>query len=238
MGYLILVRHGAPCFKPDDKLAGWMDIPLSREGIEEALDCAVKLQNIELDLAFTSNLVRTQESLFIILSRQNKIGILVHEKSGNKSKIGKVKWYSDPQILKNNFIPVYHTAALNERYYGKLQGRKKQKIEEKYGLERLASWRWDFEPGPPKGESLKAVYERAVPYFEQKVLPAVKEEKNVIICAHQGSLRALVKYIENISDKDIRGIRFSTGELATYRFSGGRLVKENAEIALKTKINL
>lgn len=237
MGYLILVRHGAPCFKPDEKLAGWMDIPLSREGIEEALDCAVKLKNIELDLAFTSNLVRTQESLFIILSGQNKTGILVHEKAGDKSKIGG-KWYSYPHIFKDNFIPVYHTAALNERYYGKLQDRKKQKIEEKYGPEKLASWRWDFEPGPPKGESLKAVYERAVPYFVQKVLPAIKEEKNVIICAHQGSLRALVKYIEDISDKDIRGISFSTGELATYRFSDGSLVKENAEIALKTKINL
>jgi len=238
MGYLILVRHGAPCFKPDEKLAGWMDIPLSREGIEEALDCAVKLKNIKLDLAFTSNLVRTQETLFIILSGQNKTGIVVHEKAGDKSKIGMRKWYSHPHIFKDNFIPVYHTAALNERYYGKLQGRKKQKIEEKYGPEKLASWRWNFEPGPPKGESLKAVYERAVPYFVQKVLPAIKEEKNVIICAHQGSLRALVKYIEDISDKDIRGISFSTGELATYRFSDGSLVKENAEIALKTKINL
>jgi 2,3-bisphosphoglycerate-dependent phosphoglycerate mutase len=238
MGYLILVRHGAPCFKPDEKLAGWMDIPLSREGIEEALDCAVKLKNIELDLAFTSNLVRTQETLFIILSGQNKTGIVVHEKAGDKSKIGMRKWYSHPHIFKDNFIPVYRTAALNERYYGKLQGRKKQKIEEKYGPEKLASWRWDFEPGPPKGESLKAVYERAVPYFVQKVLPAIKEEKNVIICAHQGSLRALVKYIENISDKDIRGISFSTGELATYRFLDSSLVKENAEIALKTKINL
>ena len=164
--------------------------------------------------------------------------MVVHEKAGDKSKIGKVKWYSYPKTLKNNFITVYYTAALNERYYGKLQGRKKQKIEEKYRPERLASWRWDFEPGPPKGESLKAVYERAVSYFKQKVLPAVREEKNVIICAHQGSLRALVKYIEDISAEDIRGIRFSTGELATYRFSEGRLVKENAEIALKTKINL
>lgn|GEM_PF-6739484 len=77
-----------------------------------------------------------------------------------------------------------------------------------------------------------------MPYFVQKVLPAIKEEKNVIICAHRGSMRALVKYIENISDKDLRGISFSTGELATYRFLDGSLVKENAEIALKTKINL
>jgi len=238
MGYLILVRHGAPCFKPDDKLAGWMDIPLSMEGIKEALDCAVKLKNIELDLAFTSKLFRTQETLFIILSCQNKTGIRVHDKIADESKVERVEWYSYPPRLNNNFIPIYHTAALNERYYGKLQGREKQKMEEKYGPEMLASWSWDFEPSSPKGEGLKAVYERAVPYFEQKILPAVKEEKNVIICAHQGSLRALVKYIEDISDKDIRGIRFSTGELVIYRFLGGRLVKENTEIALKTKINL
>ena len=81
MGYLILVRHGAPCFKFDDKFAGWMDIPLSREGVEEALDCAVKLKNIELDLAFTSNLIRTQETFFIILPGQNKASNRVHEKN-------------------------------------------------------------------------------------------------------------------------------------------------------------
>jgi 2,3-bisphosphoglycerate-dependent phosphoglycerate mutase len=91
MGYLILVRHVAPCFKPDYTLTGWIDIPLSKEGIEEALDCAVKLKNIELDLAFTSNLVRTRETLFIILSGQNKTSISVHEKTGDKCKIGKVK---------------------------------------------------------------------------------------------------------------------------------------------------
>ena len=87
-------------------------------------------------------------------------------------------------------------------------------------------------------ESFKAVYEHVVPYFEQKILPAVKEENNVIICAHQGSLRALVKYIEDISDKDIREIRFTTGALVTYRFFEGELVKENAKINLKTEINL
>ena len=238
MGYLILVRHGAPCFKFDDKFAGWMDIPLSREGVEEALDCAVKLKNIELDLAFTSNLIRTQETLFIILSGQNKASIRVHEKTGDENCIGNIEWYSCPKKFDKSLIPIYSTAALNERYYGELQGKTKQKMEEKYGPEKLASWRWDFEPSPPKGESLKAVYERVVPYFKQKILPAVKEEKNVIICAHQGSLRALVKYIEDISDEDIRGIRFATGELVTYRFLDGRLVKENSEISLKAEINL
>jgi 2,3-bisphosphoglycerate-dependent phosphoglycerate mutase len=238
MGYLILVRHGESCVNTEDWLCGWMDIPLSRKGIEEALDCAVKLENIELDLAFASNLVRTQETLFIILSGQKKTGVLIHEGTGDESGIGEVEWYSYPEKLGASLIPVYSAAALNERYYGKLQGRRKQKIEEKYGAEKLASWRWEFEPGPPEGESLKAVYERAVPYFEQKVLPAVKEGKNVIVCAHQSSLRALVKYIESISDEGIREVRLSTGELVVYSFSEGRLVRENAEMSPKMKKNL
>ena len=227
MGYLILVRHGEPGFGPEDRLAGWMDISLSRKGIEEALECASKLENIELDLAFTSNLVRTQETVFLILSGQKKKGALIHEEANSNCETEKVEWYSYPKKLRDDIIPVCYAAALNERYYGKLQGKKKQKMIEKYGEEKVSSWRWNFEPGPPEGESLKNVYERAVPFFKQKILPAVNEGKNVLVCAHQGSLRALVKYIEDISDEDIRDIRFSTGELVIYRLSEGRLVRED-----------
>jgi len=234
MGYLILVRHGAPCLNPDNWLYGWMDIHLSRKGIEEALDCAVKLKNIELDLAFASNFVRTQETLLIILSEQKKTGVLVHEGAVEKSGIGKVEWYSYPEKLGKSLIPVYTVAALNERYYGKLQDMKKKTMEEKYGAEKLAYWTWK-ESCLPEAESLKDVYERAVPYFEQKVLPAIKEEKNVIVCAHQGSLKALVRYIESISDEGIREVRFSTGELVVYRFSEGGLTRKNAEMNSLTK---
>ena len=233
MGYLILVRHGAPCFKPEDRFVGWIDLPLSRKGIEESLDCAAELENIELDLAFASNLVRAQETLFIILSGQKKTGILIHEQAGDKSKIGKIKWYSYSEKLNNNLIPIFCTASLNERYYGKLQGGKKRKMEEKYGAEKIAFWSLDFETGPPDGENLKVVYERSVSYFVQKVMPAIKDGKNVIVCAHQGSLRALVKYIENIPDKDIMDVNFSTGGSVAYNFSEGRLVKGNTNIAMK-----
>jgi len=235
MGYLILIRHGKSDLKPGDRFVGWMDVPLSRKGIEEALDCAVKLGDIELDLAFVSNLVRAQETLFVILSGQKKTGVLVHEKTNYDSRIGEIEWYSYPGKLNKNLIPVYATAALNERYYGKFQGKKKQKMEEKYGTEKLTSWDFDFEPGLLEGESLKVVYERVVPYFKKEVLPAIKKGKNVIVCAHHSSLRALVKYIEDISDKNIENFRFSTGEIVRYNFSEGRLVKENAEIALKQK---
>lgn len=90
-------------------------------------------------------------------------------------------------------------------------------MEEKYGVENVSRWRWDFEPGPPEGESLKAVYERTVPFFRKKSYACPgRWKKNVLICAHQSSLRALVKYIEGISDEDIKEVRFSTGELAIY----------------------
>lgn len=226
MSYLILVRHGAPCLNPDDWLYGWIDIPLSRKGIEEALDCAYKLENIEIDLAYASNLFRTQETLSIILSGQKKTGVLIHEGTDDKSGIGKVEWYSYPEKLVKNVIPIYSVAALNERYYGKLQGMKKHIMEEKYGAERLTSWTWDLESRIPEAESLQEVYERVIPYFEKKVIPLLKAEKNVIVCAHQGSLRALVKSIEGISDENIMEIKFSTGEFVIYRFSKGKLTKE------------
>jgi 2,3-bisphosphoglycerate-dependent phosphoglycerate mutase len=233
MGYLILVRHGKSDLKPGDRFVGWLDVPLSRKGMEEALDCAVKLGDIELDLAFVSNLVKAQETLFVILSGQKKTGILVHEKKNDDSRIGKIEWYSSPEKINKNLIPIYSTAALNERYYGKLQGKEKQKMEEKYGTEKLTSWDLDFEPDLLEGESLKVVYERAVPYFKKEVLPAIKKGKNVIVCAHHNSLRALVKCIEDISDNNIKNVRFSTGEIVRYHFSEGRLVKENAETTLK-----
>lgn len=238
MGHLILVRHGEPGLKPEDRLAGWVDVSLSKKGIEEALECAAELEKFELDLAFASNLVRTQETLLIILSGQKKTGVIVHEGTGDGGNPGKTDWYSYPEKLGKKLIPIYFTSSLNERYYGKLQGRKKQKMVEKYGAEKLASWRWNFEPGPPEGESLKAVYERAVPYFEEKILPAIKAGKNVLVCAHQNSLRALVKYIEGISDEDIRNVRFSTGELAIYSYSEDKLTRENAEMSPETKRNL
>jgi 2,3-bisphosphoglycerate-dependent phosphoglycerate mutase len=238
MGHLILVRHGEPGLKPEDRLAGWVDVPLSRRGIEEAFGCAAELESFELDLAFASNLVRTQETLFIILSGQKRTGVIVHESVKDEGNPGKENWYSYPEKLGKKLILIYFTPSLNERYYGKLQGRKKQKMEERYGAEKLSSWRWNFEPGPPEGESLKVVYERAVPYFEENILPAVKAGKNVLVCAHQSSLRALVKYIEGISDEDIREVRFSTGELAIYRYSEGKLIRENAEMSHESKRNL
>lgn len=244
MTYLVLVRHGESGWNLDGRFGGWVDVPLTGKGIEESLRCAAELEEIGLDLAFTSKLIRAQETLFIILSKQKKIGVFVHEEGaskeagtgsgdetgpGNGNEAGNLEAgsrYSYPPKTGKTLIPIYSSEALNERYYGILQGRKKEKMNEKYGKEQIRHWCRSYDEGPPEGESLKDIYERAVPYFETEVLPALNEGKNVIVCAHQNSLRALIKHIEGISHEGIREVRLANARPVIYSFSEGRLVKE------------
>ena len=248
MSYLILVRHGESGWNVDGRFGGWVDVPLTGKGIEESLLCASELKEIGLDLAFTSKLVRAQETLFLILSKQKKIGVFVHEAAGSgesRTESGdeagmdkKENRYSYPPKTEKNLIPIYSSEALNERYYGILQGKKKDKMKEKYGEEQILHWCRSFDEGPPEGESLKDIYRRSVPYLEKEIIPALQEGKNVIVCAHQNSLRALIKHIEGISNEDIRKIRLANARPVIYALSGGILVRENAEMDLAVKRNL
>lgn len=228
MTYLVLVRHGEARLNLEKRFAGWLDTPLTEKGIEDALHCASDLAGIDFDLAFTSRLIRARETLFLILSKQKKAGIVVHEAEAEGEAASHRERYSFPEKLTDEVIPIYSNEALNERYYGLLQGKKKKKMKEKYGDEQIFIWCRSFETGPPGGESLKDIYARAVPFFEKEILPAVKDGKNVIVCAHQNSLRALIKHIENISDEDIPSVALATATFLVYRYSGGRLVKEKS----------
>lgn len=228
MNYLVLVRHGEARLNLEKRFAGWLDTPLTEKGIEDALRCAFDLAGIDFDLAFTSRLIRARETLFLILSKQKKAGILVHEAGTEGEATSHLARYSFPEKLLDEVIPIYSNEALNERYYGLLQGKKKKKMKDKYGDEQIFIWCRSFEIGPPEGESLKDIYARAVPFFEKEILPAVEAGKNVIVCAHQNSLRALIKHIENISDKDIPSVALATATPLLYSFSEGRLVKEKS----------
>ena len=248
MSYLILVRHGESGWNVDGRFGGWVDVPLTGKGIEESLLCAAELEEIRLDLAFTSKLVRAQETLFLILSKQKKIGVFVHEaagaeggRTGSGAEAGmdnKENRYAYPPKTEKNLVPIYSSEALNERYYGILQGRKKDQMKEKYGEEQILHWCRSYDEGPPEGESLKDIYRRAVPYFEREIFPALQQGKNVIVCAHQNSLRALIKHLEGISNEDIRKVRLANARPVIYTLFGGRLVRENAEMdpAVKRKV--
>jgi 2,3-bisphosphoglycerate-dependent phosphoglycerate mutase len=248
MSYLILLRHGESGWNLDGRFGGWVDVPLTGKGIKEALLCAAELEDIGLDLAFTSKLIRAQETLFLILSKQAKIGVFVHEEASVRdARIGdrdenrkdnKRSNYSYPQETEKSLIPIYSSEALNERYYGILQGKKKEEMKEKYGEEQILHWCRSYNEGPPEGESLKDIYGRVVPYFEKEIFPTLQDGKNVIVCAHQNSLRALIKHIEGISSEGIREVRLANARPVIYTFSRGRLVRENAEMDPAVKRNL
>lgn len=222
MGYLILVRHGESRWNGMNKFTGWVDVPLSEIGVHEAMICAKELEGLRIDVAFTSKLERAQQTLLLILAKQDYTGIFLHD-SGKRKKwsLHQGKEWSDYEI------PIYSNDALNERYYGELQGLDKQKTKDIFGDEQVMRWRRSYDIRPPKGESLKDTMKRVIPYFKKKIMPYVNAGMNVIISAHGNSLRAIIKYIDHISDKEIPNLELPTGKPIVYKYSYGHLIKEN-----------
>lgn len=128
-------------------------------------------------------------------------------------------------------LPTSQDNALNERDYGDLTGKNKLEVEKLYGEEQYLKWRRSWDYPVPNGESLKDVYERVVPYYEEYILPELKKGKNVLVVAHGNSLRALVKYLENIPDEEIPDLEIAVGEIYIYEVcvNGQVLNKEKRE---------
>lgn len=220
MGYLILVRHGESKWNLANRFTGWTDVPLSLRGAREARTCAKNISGLRLDIAFTSKLIRAHETLMIILAKQEKTGIFLHR---DKKRVA---WGMHPHKFEKDEIPIYSDDALNERYYGRLQGLNKDATRRKYGKEQVFKWRRSYNIKPPGGESLKDTCERALPYFKKKIMPEIRKGKNVIVSAHGNSLRAIVKYLDKISDEEIPHLELPTGKPLVYKYSKGKLKKE------------
>ena len=189
MAKLILLRHLESQWNKENRFTGWVDVPLSKEGIESAKEVAGKLAGFHIDKIYTSPLIRNKETVSLVLDCLGKKG-----------------------------LPLVIDKALDERNYGKLQGLNKDEVKKQYGEEQVRLWRRSWEQRPPGGESLKDVFNRVVPFYEKYIEKDLKEEKNVLVVASHNSLRALVKYLENISDKDIINLEIPTGSLKEYNF--------------------
>ena len=172
-GKLILVRHGQSTYNEENRFTGWKDVDLTDKGVNEAVSSASLLDGISIDLAFTSNLMRAQKTLNLIL-KELKLEL---------------------DVTKNE--------ALNERDYGSLVGQNKFEAAQEYGEEQVQIWRRSYDIPPPDGESLKMTLERTVPYFKNTILPLLAENNNIIISAHGNSIRSIVMYLLSISEEDI-----------------------------------
>jgi len=213
MSKLILVRHGQSQWNLEDRFTGWVDVPLSKKGIDEAISAGKKLKDIEFDSMYVSHMLRAVQTLHYILigSNSKRTPIIYHE----EKRIHNWEHHtSDP----NSEIPIYMSVDLAERYYGDLQGLNKQKTREKYGDEQVHLWRRSFDINPPNGESLKDTCERTIPYYKKFILNDLQKGKTVLVSAHGNSLRSIVMYVENISEEKIPSVEIPTGVPIVYTF--------------------
>lgn len=213
---LILLRHGESEWNRMNRFTGWVDIPLSLKGIEEAFAAGKKIADIPIDVIFVSSLIRAQQSAMIAMSVHNgkKIPYIIHPKG---SKLREWAEIYDEDV-KRHMIPVYVAWEINERMYGRLQGLNKQETREKYSDEQVKIWRRSYDVAPPEGESLEMTAARSIPYFENAIVPMLKQGKNVFISAHGNSLRSIVMVLDKLSKEQVIELEIATGDPLIYSF--------------------
>lgn len=191
MAKLVLLRHGQSTWNLENKFTGWVDVDLTPQGEAEAEEAGKKiaLAGIHIDQAFTSVLKRAIETLELCLHAAGQTG-----------------------------IPVEYDQALNERHYGDLQGLNKAETAEKFGEAQVKLWRRSYSVRPPNGESLEDTSKRTLPYFEAKIIPALKAGKSVLISAHGNSLRAIVMRLDSLSEEEVLALNIPNGVPIVYDF--------------------
>lgn len=195
MGLLILVRHGQTNFNLDHRFCGWTDESLATVGQKTANFLAQKLKKYHFDYVYSSDLSRASQTALLILK-----------------KIGQSN------------LPIIQSRAIKERDYGDLTGRTHESAEQEFGAEMVESWRRGWRQTPPGGESLFDVYNRVVPFFQKEILPKlIKEQATILISTHGNSLRALIKYLDQINDKQISNLEIVYGEPYVYQITNSQV---------------
>jgi len=212
---LVLLRHGQSVWNLKNVFTGWVDVPLSPKGIEEALNAGKALSGIEFDVGFTSTLVRAQMTMFLAMSERERLPVVQHPDEG----------WSKAYNKNLDILPIFYHNALNERMYGELQGKNKDETRAEFGEEQVHIWRRSYDVAPPGGESLKMTKERTLPYFDHKIVPYLKDGKNVIISAHGNSLRSIVMELDDLSAEEVVKVEIPTGQPIIYTYEDGKWSK-------------
>jgi len=186
---LVLLRHGQSQWNLENRFTGWVDVPLTEKGFEEARRAGELLRGFRFDRIYTSALTRAHQTLDTVL-----------------------------EILGNPDLPVVRDQALNERHYGDLQGKNKAETAKEFGEEQVHIWRRSYDVPPPGGESLKDTAARTLPYFKEHILPDIVSGKNVLVVAHGNSLRSIVMDLETLSRDEVLQLNIGTGVPYVYTF--------------------
>jgi len=196
MPTLVLLRHGQSQWNLENRFTGWVDVPLSPRGEEEARSAGEKLRGRKIDKLYTSVLKRAIDTAEIALET---------------ARIGP--------------LPTERDAALNERMYGDLQGKNKAEAAREFGPDQVKLWRRSYDVRPPGGESLADTAARVLPYWERRILPDLRAGKNVLVAAHGNSLRALVMHLDSLTREQVLQLEIPTGDPLLYEIGPGGEVR-------------
>ena len=227
MASLILMRHGQSMWNAANLFTGWVDVPLTQVGIDEALTGGQKLADVPIDEVHTSTLIRAQMTAMLALSQHNggKTPVLQYADSGDTMSQNERKMVDWSQMHQDadasNILPVFVSWQLNERMYGDLQGMNKQETRDKFGDEQVKIWRRSYDTPPPNGESLELTAERTIPYLKTVLLPAYDAGKNLFVAANGNSLRSIIMHLEGLSREEVLGLEVPTGVPMMYELQDG-----------------
>ncbi len=227
MAKLILLRHGQSEWNLKNLFTGWVDVPLSPKGIEEALDAGDQIQDIPIDVIYTTPLIRASMTAMLAMSKHHsgKTPVILHTGEGKMEEWGKI--YSDE--TKKETIPVHIAWQLNERMYGGLQGLNKDEMRQKYGEEQVKLWRRSFATRPPnEGESLELTSTRSLPFFKKTIIPHLEQKQNVLISAHGNSLRSIIMDLDQLTSDEVISLEIPTGKPIIYQYENGTFDKINS----------
>ena len=226
MAKLVLIRHGQSLWNLHNLFTGWVDVPLSAQGVQEAIAAGKRLAEEKFDIIYTSTLIRAITTAMIVMSENREGKVPVIQKANAEKPNDWFKIYSP--ATEANTIPVFSAWELNERMYGELQGMNKEETAKKFGDAQVKIWRRSYDVPPPNGEALKNTAERTIPWFQENIEPKLKEGKNILVAAHGNSLRAIIMYLEKLSEAQVLELELKTGEPIVFTASGGTITRAGA----------
>jgi 2,3-bisphosphoglycerate-dependent phosphoglycerate mutase len=225
MSLLILMRHGQSVWNAANLFTGWVNVPLSTKGIDEAVEGGRQIAHLAIDEVHTSTLIRAQMTAMLALSqhKSGKTPVIqtpqMVEQTSSSGDVSMVDWSKTNGPLEQ-ILPVYMASELNERMYGDLQGLNKQETRDTYGDEQVKIWRRSYDVPPPNGESLELTAQRTLPYFSSAILPGLDAGKNIFVAAHGNSLRSVIMDIEGLSREEVLSLEVPTGTPIIYQRIG------------------
>ncbi len=218
MAKLVLIRHGQSLWNLHNLFTGWVDVPLSAQGVQEAIAAGKRLAEEKFDIIYTSTLIRAITTAMIVMSENKEGKVPVIQKENAEKPNEWFKIYSP--ATEANTIPVFSAWELNERMYGELQGMNKEESAKKFGDAQVKIWRRSYDVPPPNGEALKNTAERTIPWFQKNIEPKLKDGKNILVAAHGNSLRAIIMYLEKLSEAQVLELELKTGEPIVFNANG------------------